>query len=43
MLGLVRGGGLPTLGVAAISFIWPVAFGAIMISTVFYRLRGIRL
>jgi len=43
MLGPPRVGGPPTLGAAALSFIWPIAFGAIIISTLFYRLRGIRL
>jgi len=40
--GLLIGVGLADLGGFAISAIWPIAFGFLIISTLNYRIRGIR-
>jgi hypothetical protein len=41
--GLFSGLGLADLGGIAFSAIWPIAFGFLIISTLNYRIRGIRL
>jgi hypothetical protein len=40
---LLGGFGLTVLGGLAISAIWPIAYGFIIISTLYYRVRGIQL
>jgi hypothetical protein len=40
---LVRGGAAQAFASVAISMIWPLANGGLMLGTLYYRLRGIRL
>jgi hypothetical protein len=40
---LLNGLGLADLGRIALSALWPIAFGFLIISTLNYRIRGIRL
>ena len=40
---LGAGGGLEMLGAVGLSFIWPLAYAGIAISSLYYRLGGIRL
>jgi hypothetical protein len=37
------GFGAPLLGASLVRFIWPVAYGVLMIGSLYYRLRGIQL
>lgn len=40
---LLGGGDARFLGSVLLEFLWPLAYGVVMISTLYYRLRGIRL
>lgn len=43
LLSPARGSDFSMLSATLTTFIWPVAYGILMISTLYYRLRGIRL
>jgi len=43
LLPILQGPGIRALGATLLSLVWPVAFGVLMISALYYRLRGIRL
>jgi len=43
ILGLLQGTNPGLLGGLALSAIWPIAYGFLMVTTLYYRFRGIRL